>query len=197
MLPTTLTSELDAVNMMLSIAGEAPVNSIIGTGLGDVAVAVQCLTEASRMVQEKGWTFNTDYEYELVPDATTKQIVLPTNVLRCEFTDKFTYDVTVRGQVVYDRYNKTYEFPSVTSIKATIVWFMPFEMMPQAARQAIAIKASRIFQRRVFGDSSMNGYTQEEEYQAFSSLQDQDCDVGDYNIFSYANYDTARILERY
>lgn len=198
MLPTTLSTELDAINMMLAVAGESPVNSIVGTGLGDVAIAVQCLTEASRMIQERGWTFNVDYNYPLIPDSTTKQITLPTNVLRCEFTDKANYDVTVRGQLVYDRANRTFEFPDVTSeIKATITWFLPFEMMPQAARQAVAIRASRIFQRRVFGDANMNGYTQEEELIAIASLQDQDCDVGDYNMFTPNNYDTARILERY
>jgi hypothetical protein len=191
----TLTSELDAVNLMLSLAGEAPVTSIDSVGLGDVAIALQCLTEASRMIQERGWTFNTDLSYPLNPDATTKEIYLPFNTLRCEIVDKSAYDITIRGNRLYNR--KTFGYAFDKQLLVNIVWFMPFDELPQAARQAIAIRAARVFQRRIFGDNQINGYTQEEEYAALASLQDQDCDVGDYNILFGGSYDVARILERY
>ena len=55
----TPTTELQAVNQMLSVIGEAPVNSITGTVTTDVSVAKNILDETSMSVQSMGWNFNT------------------------------------------------------------------------------------------------------------------------------------------
>ena len=57
----TPTTELQAVNTMLSTIGEAPVNSITGTTTVDVSVAKNILDETSMSVQSQGWNFNTNY----------------------------------------------------------------------------------------------------------------------------------------
>ena len=53
----TPTTELQAVNQMLSVIGEAPVNSITGTVTTDVSVAKNILDETSMSVQSMGWNF--------------------------------------------------------------------------------------------------------------------------------------------
>ena len=55
----TPTTELQAVNTMLSTIGEAPVNSITGTTTVDVSVAKNILDETSMSIQSQGWNFNT------------------------------------------------------------------------------------------------------------------------------------------
>ena len=60
----TPTTELQAVNTMLSTIGEAPVNSITGTTTVDVSVAKNILDETSMSIQSQGWNFNTNYEYK-------------------------------------------------------------------------------------------------------------------------------------
>ena len=50
----TPTTELQAVNQMLSVIGEAPVNSITGTVTTDVSVAKNILDETSMSVQSMG-----------------------------------------------------------------------------------------------------------------------------------------------
>ena len=55
----TPTTELQSVNTMLSVIGEAPVNSITGTTTVDVSVAKNILDETSMSVQSIGWNFNT------------------------------------------------------------------------------------------------------------------------------------------
>ena len=55
----TPTTELEAVNIMLSVIGEAPVNTITGTNSVDVSVAKNVLDETSMSVQGMGWNFNT------------------------------------------------------------------------------------------------------------------------------------------
>ena len=62
-----LTTELAAINTMLSIIGEAPVNTVEDTGLVDAKLAKQILTETNRLVQMDGWSWNRDDNYPLVP----------------------------------------------------------------------------------------------------------------------------------
>ena len=57
----TPTTELQTVNQMLSVIGEAPVNSITGTVTTDVSVAKNILDETSMSIQSMGWNFNTHY----------------------------------------------------------------------------------------------------------------------------------------
>ena len=47
----TPTTELQAINIMLSVVGEAPVNSITGTTTVDVSTAKNILDETSMSVQ--------------------------------------------------------------------------------------------------------------------------------------------------
>ena len=56
----TGTTELQAVNTLLSIIGEAPVKSITGNTGVDVAMALQILDETNVEVQSRGWHFNTE-----------------------------------------------------------------------------------------------------------------------------------------
>ena len=60
----TPTSELQAVNIMLSSIGEAPVNSITGTTTVDVSTAKNILDETSMSIQSQGWHFNTHENYK-------------------------------------------------------------------------------------------------------------------------------------
>lgn len=68
-----LETELDAVNTMLSVIGEAPLPP--GTDLGgvtqsDVLIAINILREGLRSVLSESWQFNTEYGYEVAPVAT-------------------------------------------------------------------------------------------------------------------------------
>jgi hypothetical protein len=57
--PTSMT-ELEAVNVLLTTIGEAPVNTLTGNQVTDVTVAKQVLLEISREIQSQGWHFNTE-----------------------------------------------------------------------------------------------------------------------------------------
>ena len=64
-MPNAATTELEAVNTMLAVLGEAPVNSITGTLPLDASLAKTTLSEINREVQSAGWHFNTFYDYTL------------------------------------------------------------------------------------------------------------------------------------
>jgi hypothetical protein len=76
-------TELEAVNIMLSVIGEAPVDYIEGVTDSDVVVAKNILSEARRELCLQPWKFNTEYDYEIPfddtftwtePDSTTTDI---------------------------------------------------------------------------------------------------------------------------
>ncbi len=65
------TTELEAVNAMLSSAGEAPLPT--GTDLSvatasDVVTALNILRNSTREVQSMGWKFNTEFGFQLAPN---------------------------------------------------------------------------------------------------------------------------------
>ena len=73
------TTELEAINIMLAAIGEAPVNTLTGSLPVDVKIAQSTLVEINKSVQAEGWSFNTEIDVTLTPNAS-KEIVLPVNV---------------------------------------------------------------------------------------------------------------------
>lgn len=189
--PTPLT-ELDAVNIMLSVIGEAPVNSLEVSGLSDVAVAKSILMESSRAVQELGWHFNTEENYELAADGDGS-VALPANLLRVDVSPGEGLDLVQRGNRLYDRENHTFNIGR--NVKCTIVIGLPFQELPSAARYYITVKAARMFQKRILGSELIERFTQEDETRAFLALRDSDTDVADYNLLT-GSFDVFMILER-
>ena len=188
------TTELDAVNTMLSIIGEPPVNSISGTGRADALIAANILTEVSREVQGAGWHFNTNRDVEMVPDQFGK-IYLADNIVRVDIEEPNEtpdIDVVVRGSYLYNRKGLTDVFSS--SIKATVIYLFDFGELPEAARRYIMIRAGRIFGDRMVGSEKHNRFTTVDEYKALADMKEYECDTGDYSIFD--NYDIGVIVDR-
>lgn len=190
---TSLTSELEAVNTMLDAIGESPVSTLDVSGLVDVAKAKATLDEISREVQTKGWYFNTENQYTLplAPDGT---ITLPSNFLRVDSASSETsVDAVQRGYRLYDRKGHTYVFQK--SIKADVVILLPWEELPQSARQYILIRASRVFQARSLGSETEHRFSKDEEDTSLAILNAAEGEDGDYNMFTGSN-SVAFILER-
>lgn len=190
----TPTSKLEAVNIMLSRIGEAPVNSLT-SGLEDAELAETILNNTSRETQSKGWVFNTDLNLELAPDPNTKEIGLPTNTLKVDTRNlirKASTDVVERGRRLYDRATHTYEFDD--SVKVDIVIQLEFEDLPEPARRYITLKSARVFQDSVLGSESLHNHQIVDENQAWIELQDYQAETGDFNIFD--SYDVADTILR-
>jgi len=184
-------TELDAVNIMLSVIGESPVNTLEVTGLGDVATAQNILSEVSKSIQERGWGFNSESNYPLVVDIEGK-IYTPLNALRVDTEDAEQLDVTVRGNRLYNK--ETHSFVFVKSVLCQITFMLDFSDIPQAARYYIAIRAARIFQSRVVGSETLEKFSAQDELDALCYLKDSDTDTADYNMF--ANKTSMSILTR-
>lgn len=192
----TLTSELDAINIMLGTIGESPINSLdAATGVVDAVTARAILAEVSVQVQEEGWHFNTEYEFVLTPSLDTKEISVPANAIEVDASayDRNDIDVAIRGNRLYDRKNKTFQFQQ--DIKADLTILLEFNELPQAARHYITVRAARVFQQRVVGSDILGSFSEKDEVRALRSMRRYESKTADYNILT-GNYSVMRIIDR-
>ena len=180
------TTELEAINSMLSAIGEAPVNSL-NSGLVDASLAQTILNEVSRSVQAQGWNFNTELDYPVAAD-TNGHVILPPEIIRADLAASVTPPVgspqeyVQRGNKMYDKVNHTLNIGQ--SLQLDVVVLLDFEVLPEAARVYITTKASRIFQQRVVGSTALSDMHLGDENQALVNLQEAEGDTGDYNYLT-------------
>lgn len=184
------TSELEAVNALLATISEAPVNTLTGELPTDAAMAKQLLHEKSRELQVKGWSFNQDLDLTLAA-AQDGTVPLPSNALSVDVQD--ADHITQRGSKLYDRTKQTFSLGR--AVKAHVTFFLPFNELPEYARQFLKISAGRLFQDRTLGDESLHRYTAQDEIEAWSDFMDAEVEQGDYNVLRHSP-SVARIIRR-
>lgn len=178
-----LTTELDAVNLMLESIGETPVSTLDDTGLADVAIAIRTLKTTSREVQTEGWHFNQESDVECIPDGDGF-ITFGQNILRATPTYK-DVNVALRGVRLYDLDNRTYVFTN--SVYMDTVTFLTWDELPDSARNYIAVKAARKFAAKVFqSDTIVQGFTAEDEKDARRILDEYEGDTARYNMLKHS-----------
>jgi len=163
-------TELEAVNILLSVIGEAPIDVFSSTATNEITestVARRTLAEVSRDVQAEGFSWNTDVGVTLTRNSSN-QFVLPSNQLRVTF-DPRTYTAsqyTVRGGKIYDRTSQSFTFASTSSLTVSeMVTLLVWDDMPHQAQMYITIRAARIFAGRFVNSNAIYAYTtQDEEY---------------------------------
>lgn len=168
------TTELEAVNEMLTAIGTTPVESLGLPGLTDASIAQDTLSNVSREVQAQGWWFNTKYNLTV---ALSGGWEVPANYLsmrpaRGNFTtagetkqfvmmeDKL-WDLTTNAEIVSG------------SVKADVIILQQFEDLPQAARRYITVRSARIFQTKVLGSDQLGVFTDAHELEAWGILEEQ------------------------
>lgn len=109
-------TELGAVNAMLEVIEETALQTIDRTH-PDVLLALNTWDEQSVAVQSEGWWFNKE-QYQLVVDARTNEVFLPSGVLAVDLTGT-TY--IKRGRRLYDKENHTYIFETDTPAEDLLV----------------------------------------------------------------------------
>ena len=181
----TRTSELEAVNTILSTIGESPLNTLSGSLPVDGTIAKNVLSEVSREVQSQGWHFNTHYKVSLSRD-TDNKIPLATNIVRVEIDprqySKVSYDIVQRNNFLYNLAKNEDTFD--TNFKdATAVYLLPFDEIPEQAKRYITIRSARIFHDRTLGANTIHKFSQEDEAKSLSILKQAESHTGDYSIF--------------
>lgn len=178
----TPTTELDAVNTILSGIGESPVNSLTGETTTDVSLARSVLLEISRDVQLEGWTWNTEHDYPLSVD-DNKEIRLPPAALRVEFRYPDSRLYTVRGNRLYDLKNHSFLFPDHVTVQGcSVVFMLSFHELPEAARRYTTLKSLRVFQERTVGSQVLSGFQRDDENRCRGMLMAEERKAGRHNM---------------
>jgi len=177
-------TKVNMINQCLLAIGETPLpeetvidDLVLGT---DADVARRLVETTMVEVQSRGWYFNTDYDFPLLPDVNNF-ISLPPSVLRIDTgnsPDRNRY-IEINSRV-YDLLNKTYVIPN--PIIADVIWLKDYEELPPEAYEYISLRAARKFQQRVIGSSEISRFTELDEADALINLQRRQLQINDYTM---------------
>jgi hypothetical protein len=193
-LTLTPTSELEAVNEMLSAIGETPVSSIDTETFADAQIALTLLRNISRRVQKQGCHFNTEIAFSIAP-TVSGEIRLPANTLAADEIqpqENPDRDLVVRGQRLYDRKNQTYNIGETVKLDLTLL--LPFTDAPETFRDYVTVKATRVFTDRTLGEAAQHRYTLDDELEAKKAFTRAEVKSRDGNMLR--NDHSRRILNR-
>ena len=217
--PTTIDTEteLSAVNTILGAIGQSPVTTL-GTVTSDVtntatelantfenpeiALIYQILTECNSDIQNEGWSFNREDHVLFSPDATTKHIVIPTNVLRMdsENPEDKTVDPIRRDGKLYDKVNHTYEWDD--DVYLNVVYLFKYDDLPSVFKRYITYKASGRAATQMITNSQLVSLLATQEQMARAACLEYECNQGDYNMLgmphetNYSTYKPYKALQR-
>jgi hypothetical protein len=199
-----MTTQLQAINQMLTGIGQAPVVSL-DIANPEIATALSILDSVSREVQGEGWHFNTEVKFPFTPNANG-EIVIPKNVLQLsdnKYENVQQYQTVIRNGKLYDKIEHTYTFPTDKPILCDVVWFFNFEDLPQVFQDYIAQRATRMFAGSVVGSREMVQFNQQDEAILRSNCIAYDTDTSAVNIFGvetgqnfYISYTPFRTIAR-
>ena len=181
---TTRTTELEAVNTILSTIGEAPLSTLTGSLPVDGTTAKNILNEISREVQSAGWHFNTQYKVDLTRD-TTNKVPIGTDVVRVELSnryDKSSYDVVQRGSYLFNLAKNSNIFDQDFT-ENTLIYLLQFDDIPEQARRYITIRSARVFHDRTLGANTLHKFSSEDEARSLSVMKQAEMQTGDNTIF--------------
>jgi len=197
MLPT---SELDAVNQMLSAIGEDEIDNF-NQSFADAATARDLLHQELRALENGTWTFNTDIGVVINPD-TNGFLNLQQNTLRvynirrvCSTPNQpapavqpFDYHtndrVVQRGQRLYDRRLQTFQFS--VPVQCDMTMGLQFDDCPEAVRRLTLVRAARKFQDRLQADTSLHGFQMMDEKTAWVAFLNFEHEAADWNMLHYS-----------
>ena len=180
------TTLLDAVNVLLENIGEQPVNTLGNQQIMDARIAERTLLEFHKDGQVKGWSWNSEFDYQFNRDSTTKQIKVPESVVRFSM-DPYDYAgrFQLRGQVVYDRENRTTLLgDDIPHLHADVIFLLPWDETPEAYNRWVTIRSARVFSNRVLGSDALYKYTAEDEQAAKATLERMESQVEQANMLT-------------
>lgn len=185
----TPSTELDAVNEILSSVGSSPVNTLEDDLNVDVLNAKRVLKAVSIEIQSRGYNFNTLKNVYLQPDSDTGLIPYAHDYIRA-FTKG--YKLVPRSGYFFDLETEQESFPNGLTV-GELVKELPFEELPTIFRKYITVRSARVFQMRYLTSSDIDTHLQLEESSAYADIIDYELMSGNYNIFSGDQYISQQI----
>ena len=198
-IPTTVDTdtELSAVNSILGAIGQSPVTTLNYEN-PEIGFIYNILTEVNKDVQNEGWVFNTEYYVEKQPEATTKYITIPSNVLRYDLHEDSvdrSKNLVRRNGRLWDTINQTYEFDN--SVFLDITWLWTFEDLPSAFKRYIISRASVRAAAQLVSNPNLVQLLQQQEAQTRATCMEYECLQGDHSYMGFPEKSGYRPYQPY
>lgn len=185
-----LMTELEAVNKILAVAGDSPVQTLDDDYV-QAKLARQILTRASRKVQAKGWWFNEEEGVQLLPDVNGL-IVLGYNVTKVMVLND-RGSVIQRGNKLYNRETRSFTFKGPVTVD--LVLALNWDELPQSAREHIVDVACNQYNNDYYGDDTIKEKLAANESLSLLLLRTDDTEARDVNMLN--NSTAAKIAFRH
>ena len=199
-----MTTQLQAINQMLTGIGQAPVVSL-DIANPEIATALSILENVNREVQGEGWHFNSEIKYPFTPDAND-EIVIPDNVLQLsdnKYENVQQYQTVIRNGKLYDKISHSFTTWTISPVLCDVVWLFPFEDLPQVFKDYITQRAARVFAGSVVGSKEMFQFNAQDETMLRGNCLAYDTGTSEVNIFGvetgqnfYISYTPFRTIAR-
>ena len=206
----TTETELSSVNSILGAIGQSPVSRIYHSNKNnelvytnpEIAIIHNILMEVNKDVQNEGWVFNREDDYEITPDVNS-HIVIPPNVLSMDVHENSVYrttDLVRRAGKMYDKLHHTFLFDSPMSFD--IVWRFEYEDLPSVFQRYITLRASGRAAVQLVTNPQLVQLLATQEAQARAACMEYECNQGDHTFFgmpantAYRSYQPYRALAR-
>jgi len=170
-------TELEAMNQILSVTGDAPVSTITST-YAQAVVARRILLEISKEKQSLGYWFNEVDEMLILQDSFG-EVSLPADTIRCDIPrDKGC--LVQRGLKIYNKKLQTYAIDD--SVYVNLVQELSWSLLPQSFRQVVVAYASLRYNNEYFGSEEVHRTLSNEIIKKDLVLQKEDIDNRDLNM---------------
>ena len=199
-----MTTQLQAINQMLTGIGQAPVVSL-DIANPEISTALSILDSVNREVQGEGWHFNSEIKYPFTPDAND-EIVIPDNVLQLsdnKYENVQQYQTVIRNGKLYDKISHSFTSWIVSPVLCDVVWLFDFEDLPQVFKDYITQRATRVFAGSTVGSKEMFQFNQQDEGMLRANCIAYDTGTSEVNIFGvetgqnfYISYTPFRTIAR-
>jgi len=174
---TGLITELEAVNKILAVGGDTPVQTLEDSYI-QAKLARQVLIRASRDIQQIGWWFNEEQSVQLIPDLGGF-ITLGLNVITCQIKGDYG-GIIQRGKKIYNRRDRTYTFTQ--PLTADLVLALDWEELPESARAHITDRACRIYNADFVGNNDLVSELKTNEGDSYIAMKKEDVEARDPNL---------------
>lgn len=200
-IPSRLTTELDAVNVLIRSIGEEPYASLVPSPGPDADKALGAIQEEYLSLLTRGWHWNREYALPLTL-ASDSTVAIPENALevtRAYFQpqdsvgnfDITDFDVRTTGsppaKKLYDLVRHTFTFEHAPYVDMLLI--VPWCDLPQAARRVITLEAAQRFQAGDQASSVVFKVNEEDLIKAWTVLEQQQ-DRKERSNAVYGNRDT-------
>jgi len=190
-------TELSAVNSILGSIGQSPITTLDFNN-PETTFVHNLLIEANKDVQNEGWHFNTEYNVEFSPDAVTKYISFPANILRYDVhgdSVNRNVDLVRRNGRLYDLVDHTDQFEE--TINLDIVTLYSFEDVPPVFQRYIICKASTIAAAQLVSNKELVSLLNDKEAFTRASVIEYECNQGDHSYMGFSHNNAYRPYQPY